>query len=53
MVVNPSVEVYHLLDSDGRIRADDAPPGHLKRDRIDLEPVRRFLSGAPLPDLKR
>jgi signal transduction histidine kinase len=50
MVVNPSVEVY-LLDATGRVRADDAPPGHLKRDHVDLEPVNRLLSGAPLPIL--
>ncbi|MFZ0552121.1 MAG: hypothetical protein WAM21_15090, partial [Steroidobacteraceae bacterium] len=48
MVVNPSVEVY-LLDTAGRITGDDAPPGHVKRDRVDLAPVRRFLAGAPLP----
>ncbi len=50
MVVNPSVEVY-LLDSRGRIIGDDAPPGHIKRDRIDLAPLRRFLAGAALPIL--
>jgi signal transduction histidine kinase len=50
MVVNPSVEVY-LLDSTGRVRADDAPPGHLKRDHVDLAPVLRLLNGAPLPIL--
>ncbi len=50
MVVNPSVEVY-LLDTDGHIDGDDAPPGHVKRDRVDLAPVRRFLAGAPLPIL--
>ena len=50
MVVNPSVEVY-LLDAQGRITGDDAPPGHIKRDRIDLAPVRRFLAGASLPIL--
>nr|WP_306805746.1 HAMP domain-containing sensor histidine kinase [Caballeronia sp. BR00000012568055] len=50
MVVNPSVEVY-LLDSTGRVRADDAPPGHLKRDHVDLAPVQRLLSGAALPIL--
>jgi signal transduction histidine kinase len=50
MVVNPSVEVY-LLDAQGRITGDDAPPGHIKRDRVDLAPVRRFLAGAPLPIL--
>ncbi|AET91177.1 two-component regulatory system, sensor kinase protein [Burkholderia sp. YI23] len=50
MVVNPSVEVY-LLDSAGHIRADDAPPGHLKRDRVDLAPIGKFLDGDPLPIL--
>ena len=50
MVVNPSVEVY-LLDSQGRIAGDDAPAGHVKRERIDLAPVRSFLAGAPLPIL--
>lgn len=50
MVVNPSVEVY-LLDAAGRIGGDDAPPGHIKRDRVGLAPVRRFLAGAPLPIL--
>ncbi|EKS66581.1 MULTISPECIES: HAMP domain-containing sensor histidine kinase [Caballeronia] len=50
MVVNPSVEVY-LLDNTGRVRADDAPPGHLKRDHVDLAPVRQFLDGAVLPIL--
>ncbi|MCY0385793.1 HAMP domain-containing sensor histidine kinase [Robbsia sp. Bb-Pol-6] len=48
MVVNPSVEVY-LLDSEGTIRGDDAPAGHLKRERVDLAPIKRFLGGAPLP----
>ena len=48
MDVNPSVEVY-LLDRDGRIQAQAAPPGHLKRDRVDLAPVHRLLDGAPLP----
>lgn len=50
MIVNPSVEVY-LLDDQGRITGDDAPPGHVKRERIDLAPVRRFLAGASLPIL--
>ncbi len=42
MVVNPSIEVY-LLDSDGRILAYSAPPGKVKRDRVDLAPVLAFL----------
>ncbi|TKC85978.1 HAMP domain-containing histidine kinase [Trinickia terrae] len=50
MSVNPSVEVY-LLDNEGRIRGDDAPPGRVKRDRVDLAPVKRFLAGKPLPIL--
>ena len=50
MAVNPSVEVY-LLGLDGRIEAQAAPPGHLKRDRVNLEPIRQLLSGAPLPIL--
>ncbi|AKE02085.1 HAMP domain-containing histidine kinase [Burkholderia dolosa] len=50
MGVNPSVEVY-LLDNAGRIKGDDAPPGHVKRDRVDLAPIRRFIAGDPLPIL--
>lgn len=50
MAVNPSVEVY-LLSSDGHIVANAAPQGHLKRDRVDLGPVRQLLAGAPLPVL--
>ncbi len=50
MAVNPSVEAY-LLGPDGRITAQAAPPGHLRRDRVDLAPVRRLLAGAPLPVL--
>ena len=48
MDVNPSVEVY-LLGPDGHIEAQAAPPGHLKRDRVDLAPIRRLLAGEPLP----
>jgi signal transduction histidine kinase len=48
MVVNPSVEVY-LLGLDGRIEAQAAPPGHLKRDRVNLQPVQQLLAGAALP----
>lgn len=48
MAVNPSVEVY-LLDRSGRIIAQAAPSGRLKRKRIDLAPVRRLLADGPLP----
>ncbi|MFM9425033.1 signal transduction histidine kinase [Variovorax sp. GrIS 2.14] len=50
MAVNPSVEVY-LLDAEGRIVGQAAPPGHLKHDRVDLGPVKRLLAGAALPIL--
>lgn len=50
MMVNPSVEVY-LLDPNGRILGHAAPQGHLKRGQVALDPVRRFLAGAPLPIL--
>ncbi|WP_332855894.1 HAMP domain-containing sensor histidine kinase [Duganella sp. S19_KUP01_CR8] len=48
MVVNPNVEVY-LLDMDGRIVGHAAPAGHLKRDHVNLEPIRRLLDNQPLP----
>ncbi|CAM2155955.1 histidine kinase [Pararobbsia alpina] len=50
MAVNPSVEVY-LLDPDGHIAADDAPPGHVKRTRVDLAPIQRFLAHDAFPIL--
>ena len=51
MVVNPNVEFY-VLDREGTIVGYDAPPGVVKRDRVDLEPVRALLGGeASLPIL--
>ncbi|MCY1273124.1 Adaptive-response sensory-kinase SasA [compost metagenome] len=50
MAVNPAVELY-LLDSTGRIVGHAAPAGHLKRERVDLAPLRQVLDGAPLPVL--
>jgi signal transduction histidine kinase len=50
MSVNPSVEVY-LLDGSGRIVGDAAPTGHLRRDRVDVAPIERLLTGTPLPIL--
>jgi len=44
MVVNPSIELY-LLDSQGRILSFSAPPGKVRRERVDLEPLRRVLRG--------
>lgn len=48
MDVNPSVEVY-LLTPDGRIEAQAAPVGHVKRHSVDMAPIRRLLAGEPLP----
>jgi len=51
MVVNPSIEVY-LLDVNGRILSYSAPPGTVKRERVNLQPVRSFLNdGSRLPIL--
>lgn len=50
MLVNPSVEVY-LLDSEGRIVGNAAPEGHLRRETVDLAPIRRLLDDQPLPIL--
>ena len=50
MLVNPSAEVY-LLAPDGHIVGHAAPDGRLKRDHVDLAPVRRFVDGAMLPIL--
>jgi len=45
MVINPNIELY-LLGPDGSILAFSAPPGTVERDRVALEPIRRFLSGS-------
>jgi len=50
MAVNPSVEVY-LLDAQGNIKSDDAPPGHVKRHSVSLTPIRLFLAGNEMPIL--
>lgn len=44
MVINPSIELY-LLDPQGTILTFSAPPGKVKRQRIALDPLERFLSG--------
>jgi signal transduction histidine kinase len=44
MVINPRIEVY-LLDRNGKILAFSAPEGKVKRQSVDLAPVRSFLAG--------
>lgn len=50
MVVNPSIEVY-LLDVDGHVAAHLAPPGRVKLTHVNLQPIRDYMRGAPLPIL--
>jgi two-component system, OmpR family, sensor kinase len=45
MVINPSIEVY-LLDTQGTILTFSAPPSKVKRQRVSLDPLKQFLSGA-------
>lgn len=45
MVINPSIEVY-LLDAAGTILTFSAPPEKVKRQRLSLDPLTRFLSGS-------
>ena len=44
MVINPHIELY-LLGPGGEVLAFSAPPGTVERERVSLEPVRRFLAG--------
>lgn len=46
MTVNPSAEVY-LLDTQGSIVATLVPNERLQRHRVDLAPIRTFLSAPP------
>jgi len=44
MAVHPGIEVY-LLDREGGILAYSAPPGKVKREKVSLPPLRKFLAG--------
>ncbi len=46
MVLNPSIEVY-LLDRTGRLLSYSAPTDHVRRARVDLGPIERFLGPDP------
>lgn len=43
LAVDPGIEVY-LLNRKGRILAASPPPGNIKRNHVDLQPVYRLLS---------
>lgn len=49
MTFNPSVELYLLSPGRRAAGPTPAPPGHIKRQRIDLAPVQTFLSGGAWP----
>ena len=46
MTINPGIEIY-LLDAAGRILSYSADPAKIKRERVSLEPIRRFLDDDP------
>jgi two-component system OmpR family sensor kinase len=48
MDINPSIEIY-LLDIDGRILSFSADPGKVKRQYVDVEPIKAFLNGEGFP----
>lgn len=49
MFINPIVEVY-LLDTNGNILSHALPYGSVLRDRVDMQPLQRFMqSDAQLP----
>lgn len=46
MTINPGIEIY-LLDAEGKILSYSADPERIKRERISLTPIRRFLGESP------
>lgn len=48
MMLNPGVELY-LLSPQGTLLADAAPPGHIKRQQLDLRPLMLFMQGTEWP----
>lgn len=45
---NPGIELY-VLDALGRIQDQGATGARLQRSQVDLQPVRDFIAGKPLP----
>jgi two-component system OmpR family sensor kinase len=44
MHINPNIELY-LLDPKGKILSYSAPPEKIKRDAVNIAPLKKFLSG--------
>lgn len=51
MVINPRIEVY-LLDDAGGILAFSAEDGRVKRNTVDLEPIKAWLAGPDMLPLR-
>jgi signal transduction histidine kinase len=43
MIINPSLELY-LLDPEGKVVAHSMPPDRVKRRKVSLAPIKRFLA---------
>jgi len=43
MAVNPVIEIY-LLDKEGRIKTFTAPPEEVRRETVDLKPLKNFIA---------
>ena len=48
MTVNPGIQVY-VLDPAGHVQNYIGEPGMVRQPQVDIESLRRFLAGAPLP----
>jgi two-component system OmpR family sensor kinase len=44
MHINPNIELY-LLNPEGKILSYSAPPGKVKRESVDMAPLKKFMSG--------
>ncbi len=49
MVINPSIEVY-LLDNQGKILAYSSAPEKIKREFVNLGPIKQFIAQQGQPD---
>lgn len=45
MIINPKIDVY-LLDSEGNVKVEFQPPNSILIDKIDTEPIKKFIYNA-------
>jgi hypothetical protein len=43
MSINPLIEIY-LLDREGRVKTFTAPPEEVRREKVDLKPLKNFIA---------